>query len=701
MVKRELQLDDFEHNDIHYYETNHRFVKSYTLSISKEQAKVGKRSLKLTYDFGGWTSGNGGMYIVFKRKLVSTQRPIKFGLWVYGDGHSPWLRATFMDGNGARKIVNLTDDSIDWVGWKYVDLPIASSWSLPIRLEQIYAVETNKALQGNENYKGELYFDQLRFVYVDNEDLVGPVFTNISPEGDAVFQSSFTFSALVTDEMSGVDPGSICFLVNGEKVSHSYDEQTGLIKYPFMNVEAGSYHIVIKAKDYAGNSSKPHIDQVITVDLSPDIDEPILSDLTPREGSVLHTNQPRITCRVIDKKSGIAEADISVELNGVRLAITYHEDTGWCYGYPRAPLEKGTHQLIITVKDRAGNQLGPIKRQFTIHDVPTIKGSTFSIPIIPDTHSPDYAEYIFKCVTQIPAPFVIHMGDMVDQATKEEFQRMQTVLGVLEGKTMFPLAGNHEAFQGNLDLFTTYFGSPTYHVAYERILLIVLNSAYGQSIHQSDSTQIHYLRQVLKETEKDQIIIATHVPVKDDFDTSHGMNIEDAHELEAIVSAYKRENKQKQLLVLFGHLHVLQTWRKAGVDYVITGNGASKGYVANDQGNLLGYGVIDSSPTGMTYRFKPFVSRLKLQFDPNPPCSGQIKQGTSHQLFVYGHFNELVSDYTVDLTANTLVPKQWSSTCEAVIRVTQDGLIYGQKKGTAEIGVTINGVMDTIHIEVI
>src|SRR5690625_2717320 len=164
MLKKELQLDDFEHNDIHYYETNHRFVKSYTLSISKEQAKVGKRSLKLTYDFGGWTSGNGGMYIVFKRKLVSTQRPVKFGLWVYGDGHSPWLRATFIDGNGARKIVNLTEDSIDWVGWKYVDLPIASNWSLPIRLEQIYAVETNKDLQGNENYKGELYFDQLRFV---------------------------------------------------------------------------------------------------------------------------------------------------------------------------------------------------------------------------------------------------------------------------------------------------------------------------------------------------------------------------------------------------------------------------------------------------------------------------------------------------------------------------------------------------------
>src|SRR5690625_6082097 len=162
----------------------------------------------------------------------------------------------------------------------------------------------------------------------------------VSPKKDVVFQSSFTFSALESDEMSGVDPASLIFLVNGKKVRHIYDERTGLIEYLFMNVEAGRYHIVIQATDHAGNSSKPHIDQVITVDLSPDTEGPIISDLTPREGSVLHTNQPRITCRVIDKKSGIAKADITVELNGVRLAITYHEDTGWCYGYPRAPLEK-------------------------------------------------------------------------------------------------------------------------------------------------------------------------------------------------------------------------------------------------------------------------------------------------------------------------------------------------------------------------
>src|SRR5690625_7334161 len=104
--------------------------------------------------------------------------------------------------------------------------------------------------------------------------------------------------------MSGVDPASLIFLVNGKKVRHIYDERTGHLEYPFMNVEAGRYHIVIQATDHAGNSSKPHIDQVITVDLSPDTEGPIISDLRPREVRVLHTKQPRTTCRVIEQENG-------------------------------------------------------------------------------------------------------------------------------------------------------------------------------------------------------------------------------------------------------------------------------------------------------------------------------------------------------------------------------------------------------------
>src|SRR5690625_7053442 len=51
-------LDDFEHGDLTKYETNYHFVGSYALSITEERAKTGHNSLKLSYHFGQWTTGN-------------------------------------------------------------------------------------------------------------------------------------------------------------------------------------------------------------------------------------------------------------------------------------------------------------------------------------------------------------------------------------------------------------------------------------------------------------------------------------------------------------------------------------------------------------------------------------------------------------------------------------------------------------------
>ncbi|KRG14049.1 hypothetical protein ACA29_06820 [Lederbergia galactosidilytica] len=71
MDEKEKILDDFEHRDQSRYLTNHQFVSSYDLSLSKEQAKFGQFSLKLFYHFGGWKSGNGAMYIRFKEDFIT------------------------------------------------------------------------------------------------------------------------------------------------------------------------------------------------------------------------------------------------------------------------------------------------------------------------------------------------------------------------------------------------------------------------------------------------------------------------------------------------------------------------------------------------------------------------------------------------------------------------------------------------------
>ncbi|MCR8672150.1 hypothetical protein, partial [Agrococcus sp. HG114] len=104
------------------------------------------------------------------------------------------------------KWVNLTKGNIDWEGWKYVETGIDPEWELPLQLEQLYAVEQNKELQGLKNYKGCVYFDQIRFVYKDIDDLIGPEFIDIQPNAAIIYKDNFTISASVIDSQSGVNP---------------------------------------------------------------------------------------------------------------------------------------------------------------------------------------------------------------------------------------------------------------------------------------------------------------------------------------------------------------------------------------------------------------------------------------------------------------------------------------------------------------
>src|SRR5690625_1977784 len=358
-------LDDFEHGDMTKYTENHMFVSSYALDIIHDN---GGKSLKLSYHFGGWTTGNGAMYIQFKdspQTKIETA-PLSLALWVHGDGEVPWLRATLIDGEGSRKIMNLTEGPLHWEGWKYVDAAIDDNWPLPITLEKIYAVETDKSLQGRTDVQGDIYFNTIQFVYQEDFDLKGPEFKQVHPMGPTIYTDSFVFSAQVYDDQSGVDPDSIEVEVNGERVPHVYTKKSGLIKYPVHKIGEETVQLNMTAKDRAGNRSLPDVNEMITIDLSSDMEEPVISDLMPITESITYSPTPRITFNVQDKKSGIDVKDIIVNVNGALLDMIYDEETGWCYSYPKQPLPSGEHQLEITISDRAGNQLGPIEHRFFI-----------------------------------------------------------------------------------------------------------------------------------------------------------------------------------------------------------------------------------------------------------------------------------------------------------------------------------------------
>src|SRR5690625_7573749 len=105
--------------------------------------------------------------------------------------------------------------------------------------------------------------------------------------------------------------------------------------------------------------------------------------------------------------------------------------------------------------------------------------------------------------------------------------------------------GNHESFQDNLNYFKEYFGLSSYHLAFDNSLFIFLNSAFHQSITESNVSQFHFLQRGLQENDQKNVIIFTHVRTYDQFDTAHEMNKTDAQKLNGPFSKVKKAIKKQ------------------------------------------------------------------------------------------------------------------------------------------------------------
>ncbi|KIL43738.1 phosphodiester glycosidase family protein [Jeotgalibacillus campisalis] len=689
-----------------------------THQLSNEQAKFGESSLRIDYDSKKWERKYNGtinvvphwyksasgawsdeladsMYETYKTDI----RPKKFGMWVYGDGKAPWARLIFK-ANNVNKTLDLAP-KVDWIGWKYLEVELPQDWELPIVFNYLYFVETSKSIP---DYSGSVYLDHMRYIYSnETEDFNGPEFKEITPAGNTVYENKIDFSSLLIDEESGVDAESIEVKINGEKIPHTYDTDTGRVEAAADNLAEGTYHLTASARDTNGNLSVPSVDKRIEVDLSEDNEKPVLSNVTPAGKAVEKTAEPRITFKLKDEKSGVKKSSIAVKIDGRQAPVHYDEKSGWAYAVPEKPLKDGQHSFIIEAKDKSGNVMTPYVKHFDTKQLQQPKkANQFAISILPDTQGFMYSKRLFDRAAKEETDFVMHVGDMVDTSSQSEWDRAGSDLALLGDKPFFATPGNHESFQGNIDFYSAIVGSPTYHFEYGNTLIISLNSAFGQSISASDPTQFHYLQKLLKENKKKNVLVVTHNTTKDDFGTKHEMNPADAKQFEDILGSYKKKNKNVNIQVLFGHLHLLQTWEVDGVNYTITGNGASKGYVSNDKGNILGSGILAVTKAGMDYRFNPLLTDVSIIDDAlNEKREMKMAAGAKRTLNLFGDFREISGNYLVNLSSFEEVHTVWTSDNEKAVKVLADGTIQTIKPGKANITAVSGGKSSTIKVTVV
>lgn len=157
-------LSDFESAD-QWSASFARAAAAFELATAPDPVHAGTFSGKLSYDFTTGPAGTAAAYAEAGGRIRLEGRPVKIGVWVYGDGHAHWLRGNYYDGQGVQHVLDFTGiGGFNWTGWRYVEAPIDQNAPLPLEFQRIYVVETSN----DKKDKGIVFFDDLTAVYGDS-----------------------------------------------------------------------------------------------------------------------------------------------------------------------------------------------------------------------------------------------------------------------------------------------------------------------------------------------------------------------------------------------------------------------------------------------------------------------------------------------------------------------------------------------------
>ncbi|TCO73153.1 phosphodiester glycosidase family protein [Marinisporobacter balticus] len=197
---KEMVIDDFENSNGTFISYPAEVTGSYTLS---NFSKVGKSSGEISYDFTT-TDATRGAYLLFDNGGIRfNQKPEKLGTWIYGNMSGHMVKAKLVGENG--NIQNITiAPSVDWEGWKFVEMSVPASVKGSFQLERIYIVETNSLSKDI----GKIYFDQLTAFYPNRFEGSIPMTQNTIVESrnkKSELKGEASFRLFVHGDVSEVD----------------------------------------------------------------------------------------------------------------------------------------------------------------------------------------------------------------------------------------------------------------------------------------------------------------------------------------------------------------------------------------------------------------------------------------------------------------------------------------------------------------
>ena len=118
-------------------------------SFSSQELRSGSQSGKLAYKFA---QSQGGISVLQAGVSPTLDSYSSFGIWVFGDESRNLLRITFLPQNQAARL-----DTIDWMGWKFLNVPLSNVVGPSKRFNSIDVLQTVAGAT-----TGFLYFDDMQ-----------------------------------------------------------------------------------------------------------------------------------------------------------------------------------------------------------------------------------------------------------------------------------------------------------------------------------------------------------------------------------------------------------------------------------------------------------------------------------------------------------------------------------------------------------
>lgn len=196
---------------------------------------------------------------------------------------------------------------------------------------------------------------------------------------------------------------------------------------------------------------------------------------------------------------------------------------------------------------------------------------SFSFVVLGDSREniSAYKKIISKIDELNPKPlFVIHLGDLVKNGTKEEYNEFLDITGSLN-IPFLAVAGNHDLRGNGKKYFMNLFGPLNYLFDYGNNRFIVLDDVTEGKEGLSDE-QIWWLNYALKKAKKKNKFIFMHIPPS----IGH-LSTDFSKEVSRFISILR---KYENVYVFCGHIHDYDKFKYKGINFYISGGaGANLG----------------------------------------------------------------------------------------------------------------------------